>query len=243
MDSRGCAKGAGLALYRRDRHSGLGLGLRLSSAMRVSRVPMRQNRTLNVNEIVEAAEIDLACPAKSWSAGSSPFASASGLRRRQPQRPIGTRTPPRITGPARVPLPSNLPRKIDVVGVDELARLAVAPREDADAGADVRLDRVPWPSGRKRKVAVNGTMRSFRSCSISVPFVLTNRGRRVGTVRCRSPAEAGLEVVAETDELLAADVTPLKSLMSKARKSQVVQQHVVRCRAQSSPRRHERRRR
>ena len=50
-----------------------------------------------------------------------------------------------------------------VTEVDELSRFAVAPVEDANAGADERLDRALRPIGRNRAVAVIGTMRSFRS--------------------------------------------------------------------------------
>src|SRR5216117_2773836 len=56
------------------------------------------------------------------------------------------------------------------VGREEFSRLAVPEREDADTAADVGLDAIVPAIGRNRTVAVNGTTRSLRLCSISVPL-------------------------------------------------------------------------
>ena len=155
--SRVC-EGGGVALYRTE------LNVCRSST---SRLTGDQNLMLNVSEIVEPAEIDLVAREslvrRQLALGLliADFTAEIPRAEREPDTAEDDRT----GGAAVADVGLAEDRRVEV---DELAALRVAPPEQADAAADVRLHGGSRPSGRKRNVAVNGTMRSLNSCSISL---------------------------------------------------------------------------
>src|SRR6185503_6080406 len=97
-------------------------------------------------------------------------------------------------------------RKDRAVGREELARFAVAPGEDAGAGAEVRRHRVMMT---ERQEANGRGERHDAQLEILFDFtaVLVHEieiDRRHGA-RLEADAEAALELVAEADQVLAAE--------------------------------------
>ena len=97
------------------------------------------------------------------------------------------------------------------------------------------------PSGRKRSVAVNGTIRRHRSCSISEPFAFTKVGvdaRHRSRGRYRHPGRRrGSRPRPRATRRRRCG--PLKSLEVESEKFEVVRRARRRSRRASSPVRHE----